>query len=130
MSGHNVASILVGKQVLIAEDEVHVLLLLEDMLTSLGCRIAQTASRVDEVLRLAQSCEVDVAVLDVNLYGQKVYPAAEVLRRRSVPFVFSTGYSLGGIDPEWATYPVVQKPFLVERLAQALAQALPGSGHA
>ena len=68
------------------------------------------------------------AVLDVNLYGQKVYPAAEVLRRRSVPFVFSTGYSLAGIDPEWATYPVVQKPFLVERLAQALAQALPGSG--
>ena len=129
MAAHDVAT-LAGKQVLIAEDEVHILLLLEDMLTSLGCEIAQTASRVDEALRLAQSCEVDLAVLDVNLYGEKIYPAAEVLRRRGIPFVFSTGYSLAGIDAEWATYPVVQKPFLVERLVQALAQAMPGSNHA
>jgi CheY-like chemotaxis protein len=112
----------------VAEDELHVLLLLEDMLTSLGCQITATASRVDAALQLARDCDADVAVLDINLAGQNIYPAAEALKRRGIPLVFSTGYSLAGMDPAWSAYPVVQKPFMVERLAQALTQALSQRG--
>jgi CheY-like chemotaxis protein len=125
MSGPDPTLRFAGKQVLVAEDEFHVLLLLEDMLASLGCQIVETASRVDVTLQLARNCNVDVAVLDINLAGQKIYPAAETLKQRGIPLVFSTGYSLAGIDPAWSMYPVVQKPFLLDRLAQALARALP-----
>jgi CheY-like chemotaxis protein len=124
MSGAEREPPFAGTQVFVAEDEFHILLLLEDMLASLGCRIIDSASRVDVALQLAQRLAVDVAVLDVNLCGQKIYPAAEMFRQRGIPFIFSTGYSLSGIDPAWAKYPVVQKPFLLERLAQALAQAI------
>jgi CheY-like chemotaxis protein len=108
-------------RVFIVEDEFHVLLLLEDMLTDLGCEVVATASTLSSALEKAQSCEADAAILDVNLAGAKVYPVAECLRARGLPIIFSTGYGLAGIDPSWRSYTVVEKPYLPGQLAAALA---------
>ena len=110
-----------GLRVFIVEDEFQVLLLLEDMVTDLGCEIVATASTLTSAMEKAQSCEADAAILDVNLAGQKVYPVAECLRKRGLPIIFSTGYGLAGIDPSWRSYPVVEKPYLPGQLAAALA---------
>jgi hypothetical protein len=40
----------------------------------------------------------DIAILDVNLNGQKTFPIAEALSRRGMPFVFATGYGAGGLS--------------------------------
>lgn len=108
---------------LVVEDEFAVLLLIEEMLTSLGCEITDTASDLPKALDRVAGVEVDAALLDINLAGDKVYPVAEVLRQRAIPIVFSTGYGLAGIAPEWADYPVIQKPFSRQDLAGALARA-------
>ncbi|MFC7399989.1 response regulator [Chelatococcus sp. GCM10030263] len=113
-----------GRRVLLVEDEFPVLLLIEEMLLSLGCEITETASNLPDAVKRARECSVDVAVLDINLAGQKVYPAAALLRKRGIPIVFSTGYGLTGIEPEWAHYPVVQKPYAMEQLRQGLAMAI------
>lgn len=112
--------ILKGKRVIVVEDEFAVLLMLEDVLASFGCVVADTASKLEDAMEKAGRCEVDAALLDINLAGKKIYPAAEIFRQRNVPIVFSTGYGLAGIEPEWAHCSVLQKPFRDEDLAKAL----------
>jgi CheY-like chemotaxis protein len=112
-----------GLRLFVVEDEYHVLLLVEDMLATLRCEVVEDASSLADALAQAQHCDVDAAVLDINLSGEKVYPVAAVLKRRNIPIVFVTGYGLSGVDPAWAHYPVVQKPFMLEQLAGAIAKA-------
>jgi CheY-like chemotaxis protein len=113
-----------GVRVFVVEDEFAVLLLVEDMLAELGCTLAGTASRMPDAVRMAQELGLDAAVLDVNINGQSVSPVAEVLSSRGVPIVFSTGYGVSGIEARWRDRPVLQKPYRVEDLAEALGSAL------
>jgi CheY-like chemotaxis protein len=53
--------------------------------------IAGTAAKLD-ALRIARSSEFDVALLDVNLGGERVDPVTEAIRARGIPIVFVTGY--------------------------------------
>ena len=115
-------SALAGLRVFVAEDEFHVLQLIEDMLADLGCTIADSVSSIRAAVERAAATDAQVAVLDVNLRGRTVFPAAEILRRRGIPIVFSTGYGGDGIEAEWKDYPVIQKPFGIERLEAALVQ--------
>jgi CheY-like chemotaxis protein len=113
-------------RVFVAEDEFPVMLLLEDMLGQLGCELVGPASRVSEAMAIAQQDGMDVALLDVNLAGEMVFPVAEVLEARAVPLVFSTGYSGQGVGRRWRGRPVLQKPYHVDDLARALAEAVAG----
>lgn len=120
MTMRNSTSALAGLRVFIAEDEFHVLWLIEDMLAELGCAIADSASSVGAALDKAATTEAQIAVLDVNLDGKAVFPVAQILRERGIPIVFSTGYGIDGIEAEWKTWPVIQKPFAIERLESVL----------
>jgi hypothetical protein len=53
---------------------------------------------------------VDAAILDVNLGGELIYPVADALAARGVPFVFVTGYGAESIDGRFAHVPILQKP--------------------
>ena len=67
---------------------------------------------------------IDVAVLDVNLNGQLSYPVADALAARGIPFVFSTGYGKDRLPDGYRSFPVLQKPFHVDELGDALTQLL------
>jgi len=113
-----------GLRVSVVEDETLVAILLEDMLTDLGCEVLWTAHRVPKALDLVVQSTPDVAVLDVNIAGDEVYPVAEALAERNVPFVFATGYGARGLNDPWRDRPIVQKPFQVEHLSRSLLTAL------
>jgi two-component SAPR family response regulator len=113
-----------GLGVIVVEDETLVAILLEDMLTELGCAVLGTAQRVAKAVDLVRKTTPDAAVLDVNIAGEEVYPVAEALAARDIPFVFATGYGIRGLDDSWRDRPIVQKPFQVEQLARALLAAL------
>jgi CheY-like chemotaxis protein len=115
---------LTGRRVLVVEDEVAISLLLEDMLLDLGCEVVGPAGRLAAATALAQTEAVDLAVLDVNLAGQPIYPVATELARRGIPFVFSTGYGAAGIDEPFRGRPVLQKPFAQQELVRILQSAL------
>lgn len=115
---------LAGRQIILVEDESIVALLLEDMLDEVGCVLAGTASSVEEGMALAATTEADAAILDVNVRGRDVFPVAERLMERRIPFVFSTGYGATGLPEAWRAWPVVVKPFTLESLAAALETAL------
>jgi len=111
-----------GLRVLVVEDEMMVSMLIEDMLTDLGCTVVGPASRLDEAIALANENGLDCAVLDVNLGGQPIFPLADLLRERGRPFAFATGYGDAGLRDVDRGSPVLQKPFREGDLARVLGE--------
>lgn len=91
-------------------------MMIEDMLLDLGCEVVATAGRLEEALTLAETGDFDLALLDVNLVGRPVFPVAQVLGQRGIPFAFLTGYGSTGIDPAHPDAPVLAKPFRAQDL--------------
>ena len=99
------------KRALVIEDEAIVAMLIEDLLEYIGCEVAASAATAREALELARICDVDFALLDVNLgEGQTSVEAANVLRDRQVPYIWLTGYGLQGVPPDHADAPLLHKP--------------------
>lgn len=113
-----------GIKVLIVEDEGFVALLIEDMLQDLGCEIIASVARLKEACDIAETAQIDLAVLDVNLGGERSFPVAHILHERGVPFMFSTGYGTSGLPAEFSGRPVLGKPFTAKEFEQTLAVAL------
>jgi CheY-like chemotaxis protein len=111
-------------RVLVVEDEFLIALMIEDMLTELGCAQVWQAGSVSDALAILRVRQPDAAVLDVNLAGEPAYPVAEQLEARKVPFVFTTGYGQQGMPNPWAQRPIIQKPFAIEDLRATLASVL------
>ena len=83
-----------GKRIMIVEDEALVAMMVEDLLGDLGYEVAGSFGAVGDALAWlgGDQAPPDGAVLDVNIGGEMVFPVAEALRARGVPFVFATGY--------------------------------------
>jgi len=112
-----------GLRILVVEDEAAISLLLEDMLLDFGCEVIGPAARLSAALDAVAREQVDLAILDVNVAGEPIYPVAEALAQRSIPFVFSTGYGSAGIRDSFRDRPVLQKPFAQNDLKQKLIMA-------
>jgi CheY-like chemotaxis protein len=110
-----------GLRVLLVEDEILVALLLEDMLGELGHTVVGPVARLDKALEMARSERFDLAFLDVNLDGEQVYPVAEALAARDIPFFFVTGYGREGLCAPYGDRPTLQKPFRRHDLRKLLA---------
>jgi CheY-like chemotaxis protein len=76
---------------------------------------------VPGALALAEAEPIDAAILDVNLAGTDVFPVADALRRRGVPFLFASGYGERGLPGAFADSPILQKPYDPVRLEAMLA---------
>ena len=113
------------RRILVVEDEFLIRMLLEDMLTDLGYELVGVAGRVDEAAEMAQTKEFDLAILDVNLDGHDVYPVADLISKRGLPFMFVTGYGGRGLPDNYRGRPTLQKPFQMDELQRMLAQLLP-----
>ena len=98
-------------RILLVEDEMLVAMLLEDMLTESGHTVIGPVAKLDKAVEAARDESIDLAILDVNLHGHEVFPVAEVLAARQIPFVFSTGYGAAGLPDAWRQRPTLQKPF-------------------
>jgi CheY-like chemotaxis protein len=113
-----------GIKVLLVEDEGTVAMLIEEMLEELGCEVVASVPRLARAREVASTAQFDLAILDVNLAGERVFPVAEILRDRKIPFLFSTGYGASGVPGEFARYPVLHKPFSESELQLKIALTL------
>ncbi len=114
---------LTGRRVLIVEDEVLVAATIECELAVAGAQVVGPAYTVDEALAYANDDEIDIAVLDINLLGKKVWPVAEALHRRGVPYVFASANALGAdaIPNPFDTAPRFDKPVAINAMLKTLA---------
>lgn len=101
-----------GRSILLVEDEAVVAMMVEDMLAEAGASVVGPAYSLAQALDLARSADpVHAALLDVNVAGQAVFPVAEALAARGIPFAFASGYGEGGIADAFRNRPALQKPF-------------------
>jgi CheY-like chemotaxis protein len=111
-------------RVLVVEDEYLIRMLLEDMLADLGYELGAGVGTIAEASELAASGDFHAAILDVNLDGKEIYPVADILAERGVPFVFVTGYGERSLPEPYRDRPALQKPFQADQLRAALAGLL------
>ncbi|WP_292147081.1 response regulator [Mesorhizobium sp.] len=109
---------------LVVEDEALVAMLVEDMLGELGHEVVGPAMRLAPALKMAREEIFDFAILDVNLANEQSFPVAQLLQEKGTPFVFATGYGLRGLDERFRGIMTLQKPFLLQELADAISVLL------
>ena len=80
-------------RLLIAEDEVLIAMQLEIELEQHGCEIVATTETLDDTIAAVADGGFDAAILDIDLAGEDVFPAARELAQRGIPFVFYSGHA-------------------------------------
>ena len=117
---------LAGRRILLAEDEMMVALDLELALQDEGADVLGPAGDLQEGMRLLRGeAQIDAAILDVDLHGEDVFPVAEALQARGVPFLFHTGHGAREeLQRRFGGVPVWTKPMLAEDLIDAVAGLL------
>jgi CheY-like chemotaxis protein len=110
-----------GRRVLIAEDEYLVARRMVEEFAKLGVETIGPASTVKRALDLVgHSGPLDAAVLDIKLRNEMIFPVADALRARGVPFVFTTGYSQKIIPDRYKDVVRYEKPFDPAEVARVL----------
>ncbi len=113
--------------ILLVEDEFLVGLLVQETLREFGFAPVGPYSTLASAREASRSHPIDAAVLDVNLNGEMVYPLAEELVTRGIPFVLLTGYGTADLPPALRAVPHLAKPCdlaaLVKRLQSMIATA-------
>lgn len=107
-------------RLLVVEDEALIAMALANDLSKLGWDVVGPAASVDEARELLAVSRPDVAVLDINLAGEMVYPVADWLRNHGIPFVFCSGYEQLEPEGDYDHCPRVRKPVDIRLLDSEL----------
>jgi DNA-binding NtrC family response regulator len=114
-----------GLRVLIVEDEFLLAMELESLVAGGGWTPVGPASSVRQALALIDGDLPDIALLDVNLKGERATPVAAALQERGVPYVLITGYGDAQLsEPELRRAPRLDKPVNCRALTRAVKNAL------
>ena len=112
------------QRVLIVEDEVLIGLVLEDMLDMAGCTVAGNAETIEAAAALLDRLGpdgFDIAILDVHLGNDSVYPLADRIAAQGKRIIFATGSHPNSLPERFAGSGVLEKPY-----ALAAVEALVG----
>jgi CheY-like chemotaxis protein len=112
-----------SRNILIVEDEPLIAMMLEDFLDSLGHTVVGTAETVQDALAKVEAGGFDVAIIDVHLKGEQVWPVADRLTERGIPFILATGGHISPPPAEHAEAPVLAKPYTLDAVEPALDAA-------
>lgn len=118
-----------GCRVLVVEDEYFIPDDLDRALSAQGAEVVGPIGNLDAAMRQVERDGFEVAVLDINLRDKKVYPVADELRRRHLPFVFATGYDAGAVPGRFADVPRWEKPYDLASLIRDIEHLCPRLGY-
>ena len=113
-----------GLRVLVVEDEPLLSMALIDELEAVGAIVVGPAASVEGALDLLATTSADAAILDFELQGRFVYPVADLLVERGVPFILTTGHDAEMLPERYAFVPNSAKPALASDVLAALAASI------
>ena len=111
-----------GRRILIAEDEYMLACEMQQEAEDAGAIVVGPVGSLREASRLTEEKAYEAAILDINLGGESIYPVADILMQRNVPFVFLTGYSKASLPTRFADVPHCNKPVSSVEVLEALAR--------
>lgn len=114
---------LAGVCVLVVEDDYFIAIELCGALRAAGAEVIGPARDLETALAAVRERHIDCGVLDINLRGRVTFEIANVLRERSVPIIFATGYGPATIPPELSDIVRLEKPIDLDALCRAVASS-------
>lgn len=111
------------RRILVVEDEALIAMVLEDMLDMLGHVVVATPSTYAEAETAIAAGGFDLAVLDVNLGNDPIFPLADRLASTSTPIIFATGSHRDSLPDRFRGMAVLEKPYAVQAVEAALERA-------
>ncbi len=118
------------QRVLIAEDEVLIGLVLEDILEMTGCSVAANAESLASASAALDDIGADgfdTAILDVNLGSDSVYPLADRIAALGKRIIFATGSHRDSLPPRFAGCGVLEKPYTIAAVEAVLKAPTPAA---
>lgn len=122
----DVAEDLADLRVLVVEDEFLIAMIVEDVLAGLGCQVVGPVGGLEPAKQLARDESLDAAILDVNIHGGQVFPVAEILLARRVPFVLASGYGDWSLPQALQGQLRLTKPFIPADVERAMRTVCKG----
>jgi hypothetical protein len=114
-----------GKRILVAEDDYLIAMELANALSLANAQVLGPFSTLEDAARQAQDSQL--AILDVDLKGQLVFPLADRLLRDGVSLVFYTGFGRGMLPARFADVPCLNKLQSARETVQVLARSQEGN---
>jgi DNA-binding response OmpR family regulator len=111
------------RNLLVLEDEPLIAMMLQDELESLGLHVIGPVSNLKSALLLAETSNLDGALLDRNINGTLADAVADKLHSRKISYIFVSGYDYP-TGLRHRDVPVLQKPFNKIELRMALLSLL------
>ena len=108
------------KRLLLVDDEALIALEMEAHIRSLGYNVIGPFARLDKALQAVSTHAFEGAVLDINIRGGLIYPVAEILMERLIPFLLITGYAENTIEEKFRVCPILHKPFNIQKLTDMI----------
>lgn len=109
---------------MVVEDELLIAMMIEVALKDAGCEVVGPFARLSEALQAARNRDLDGALLDINLSGEQVFPVADVLAERGVPFMLVSGYGSDVLPADRKHWAVCPKPFRMSDVLVRLAELI------
>ena len=106
--------------ILLVEDEALIRMMISEMVEELGHIVVAEAGTIEAGQHLAETATFDLAILDINIAGSNIQPIAEIIEKRSLPFLFVTGYGAKGLPEPFRARPVLDKPCFLPQLKQEI----------
>jgi CheY-like chemotaxis protein len=113
-----------GRRILVVEDSPVVAPFTAEILAELRCEVAGPAPTMAAARELIDEGNLDAALMDIHIRGERVFPLCDMLAAAGVPFIFTSGYGDWQMPEKWADRPRLQKPYTVEQIEQALKGVL------
>ena len=115
---------LAGTRILVVEDSPLIAAAAEQMLVDLGCVVVGPTGSLAVATDLARDEAIDAGVIDVNIRGWKVFPVAQILADRNIPFLLASGYADWTLPDRLNSRPRLLKPYDSDTLHRELAKLL------
>ncbi len=115
---------LCGRRVMLVEDDHCIAMELEHIFNLQGCDVIGPLSTLSDALQAAHDELFSIAVLDVNLRGERIYPVIDILVARNIPFVLLTGYGRDAVREHGNSWTVCDKPFRETTLLRIVTNKL------
>jgi CheY-like chemotaxis protein len=112
------------KRVLVVEDSPVVAPFTADLLEELGYSVIGPAPNMAAARELIEAEAFDVAIMDIHIRGERVFPLCDALAAKGVPFLLTSGYADWQIPEKWKDRPRLQKPYTIDAVEAALAGLL------
>ncbi|MGU3538561.1 PAS domain-containing protein [Methylobacterium sp. A54F] len=117
-----------GRRVLVIEDDFYLAKDAARALRGAGAEILGPYPSEEAAHDALEQQRPDAAVVDINLGRGPSFKLAATLKDRGIPFLFTTGYDLEVIPPEFESVERLQKPVQLGEIVGVVARLVGGAG--